>query len=38
MAGVLLATNSEIPLAVGGVMLVGGLAWIWLQKRRLAAA
>jgi TRAP-type uncharacterized transport system fused permease subunit len=37
-AGILLATNSAVPLAIGGILLAGALAWIWLQKRRLAAA
>jgi TRAP transporter 4TM/12TM fusion protein len=38
VAGVLLATNRTAPLAIGGILLVGGVAWIWLQQRRLAAA
>lgn len=38
VAGILLATNRPIPLAVGGIMLAGGFIWIWLQKHRLAVA
>ena len=38
VAGILLATNSALPLAVGGVLLVSAVTWTWLQKRRLAAA